>query len=342
MLKSLVKKIMFGHPVLEKSYIGLRANFHRTKKLSVFWYDLHQTYRDMHWGGNEKDPYAALSAELLFQYHKLEKGLCMPGEKRFFGYDPAAATLSLLKKWRENGYEINDPIYAGAVETLRAYRKRLDETPPLNGTKLLTDLDAELSVSDPVAGYEPVIADYNILQEGDVAAFDRILKSRRSVREFKDKPVSMDTIQQACTMAAATPSACNRQPCKVYVVSDDARRSQLLSLQNGNRGFGHTAQAILIMTASANCFFDAYERHEPYVNGGLFSMSLMLALQVHGVSSCCLNWSVPPMNDKIAHQQFDIPDSERITMLLAIGYMADDVVVPYSPRRSIESMIFSR
>ena len=339
MPKSIMKRVFHSNEITKGFYNSLRVNYHRIKKLPVFWYDIKQTYRDMSWTLNAVDPYMVLSSELLFQYHKLEKGLCMPGEKRFFGYDPAASTLELVKQWRERGYDENNSIYVGAIKTLQAYRARVVLTPPAKGEKLIAALDAELSLHYFNDADEVILHDFNHINESDVVTLSRIMHSRKSVRSFSSQPIPKDMLEQACQLAISTPSACNRQPWRVYVVDEEERRNYLLSLQNGNRGFGHTAPAILVITTSANCFFNVYERNEPYINGGLFSMSLMLSLQVLGISSCCLNWGVPPHVDIKAHQRFDIPKSERIVMLLAVGYATDDAVVPASFRRPLSDII---
>lgn len=341
MPKQMIKKLMFAHPALEKFYVGLRANYHRTKKLGVFWYDLRQTYRDMHWSAQIKNDYMALSAELLFQYHKLEKGLCMPGEKRFFGYDPASATLKLLKYWRAAGFDQADPVYQGALGTLVAYRRRLNETPPAQGQQLLAALDAELNLAAQqiAPDYSAVIAENIRLTPDDHAQLARVFQARKSVRIFKSQQPEMSAVERATQLAISSPSACNRQPWKLYVVTEAERKAQLLALQNGNRGFGHTAPMIIAITASASCFFDAYERHEPYVNGGLFAMSFMLALQAEDISSCCLNWSVAPATDRAAHQLLNIPPAERIIMLLAVGYAEEGCIVPVSPRRPVQAVL---
>ena len=57
-------------------------------------------------------------------------------------------------------------------------------------------------------------------------------------------------------------------------------------------------------------------------------MSLLLALQSLGLSSCCLFWCVEPdvMRADTARAAFP---AEKI-LTLAIGYAADDTVVPLS------------
>lgn len=286
------------------------------------------------------DDRKTLAAELIFQYHKLEKGMCIPGPKRLFGLDPSAAVIKLLERWSAAGHAENDRVFQGAIATLEGYVRHLEryELDP-NGRvlpavcaflKARSSAEEELQTPIELPSIDPLV---------DFDGFARIARARRSVRSFAAKPVPRSIIEQAVTLAQLAPSACNRQPCRVHLLTDEALKASALSYQNGNRGFGHLAPVILIITADERCFFDASERIQPYIDGGLFSMSLCYALTSAGLASCCLNWCVPPSNDIAVHRLVDIPESERIIMMMAVGYAPDDCIVPRSPRRALSEVL---
>lgn len=322
-------------------YVYLRAQYHRVRKIFYFWHDMCRTYRYMHWDSRSaRTRYWPTSSSLLFQYHKLEKGLCIPGAKRAFGADPAESTIEILKEWRQGGFRADDPVYRGALETLRAYRDRLYETPLDGRDDIVLSLERELSQAD---GPEVVAGRPNKVELnhdiGLFAVLEKMSLQRRSVRSFSPQTVALELIERAISIAQLSPSACNRQPCRVHVFSNRNAIDKMLSLQNGNRGFGQTIPTLLVLTAETTGFFDASERNQPYVDGGLFAMSLLYALHAQGVASCCLNWCVSPSEDRVAHYRGSIPDSEIIVMYIAIGYAADDALVPRSPRRAVDSIL---
>ncbi|WP_159389599.1 MULTISPECIES: nitroreductase family protein [unclassified Pseudomonas] len=289
----------------------------------------------MNWPATTAD-YGKLSSELIFQYHKLEKGLCMPGPKRFFGEQPAIATITLINRWNENGFKTANPIYFGAIETLRAYRDFIANT-PLPSTsdqslkeKIETILAANLESPNQFKTPIPISKPNNLLWE----EFSTLMVMRRSVRNYLPKKVETETIEECINIANLSPSVCNRQTCKVRIYEDPDQITKLLTFQNGNRGFGHLLSTLLIITSDTRYFFDGSERNQPFIDGGLLSMSLILALQSKGISSCCLNWCVSPTADNQAHIVGGIPDHERIIMYLAIGYPAEGAVVPKSERRA--------
>lgn len=318
----------------------IKKNIKLHLKLKYFIPDIIHAKRYMFWTEKETS-YAKLSAELVFQYHKLEKGLCIPGEKRFFGRDPVIATCLLLLRWRESGHSLNDPVYLGALETLRSYNRRLVQTPaPENDAKrILSLLDRCLGSTQEAVEYATPLLHRKT--DGATDIFEKLCVDRRSVRAYSSKPVPIELLEKTIKLAQLSPSACNRQPWLVHIYRNPAQIKKLLALQSGNAGFGHQLSTLLVITADSRYFFDASERNEPYIDAGLFSMSLILALQSHNLASCCLNWCVQPEVDKKGHALGEIPENEKIIMYLAVGYAAEDALVPRSQRRALNSvMIF--
>lgn len=325
---------------------GLRPVVHAYRKKlqylkTAFYYleDAKYSYRFMRWDRKDYD-YWKLSSELIFLYHKLEKGLCIPGEPRFFGENPFFETVKLIDRWRVAGHSLEDPVYLGAMEALRAYRHRISVTPPPKEVeqRMRAVLDACLrDYSESPEHVTPRPA--GSVDESREAYLKDLCVARRSVRSFSPRPVPIAAIRDATQVAQLSPSACNRQPWRVHVYEGRKNIDSMLELQNGNKGFGDTIPLLLVISVEASAFFDSSERNQPYIDSGLFTMSLLLALQAKGLSTCCLNWCVAPDVDRAGHRRGEIPDSERIVMYLAVGYAADDAFVPYSSRRDVESMI---
>ncbi|SDH36135.1 MULTISPECIES: nitroreductase family protein [unclassified Duganella] len=305
--------------------------------------DLRQVWRHMYWQREPQMAAGPLQAKLLFYYHKIEKGLCMPGPRRLFGLEVLPQVMRLLEAWEQGGHERDDPIYLGALSSLSAYRARLLEHGLDREQRILPQIDAFLRTRPAAASAPstPVVT----LAAPPAVSYAQLLalsEARRSYRDFAPTPVPEQLLQQAVQLAQLSPSACNRQPCRLYAISDAQRKQQLLSHQNGNLGFGHLAPVVLVITADMRYFFDASERHQPYIDGGLFSMSLLYALQVQGLVSCCLNWCVTPATDHAAHQLLGLPDAERIVMLMVAGYPPPASLVPRSHRKRLSHVLVAR
>jgi nitroreductase len=318
---------------LRRAHRAVKLALARERSFAHHLADWRHTRVHMRWTADDTSR-GKLSAALLFQYHKLEKGLCMGGPPRFFGLDPARETCALVERWRQAGHPVADPVYAGAIETLRSYRQRLLSTPaPAAAAGTLARLlDAAIAGVPPRAD----LATPTPHRQSDpqlLSALATLVQERRSVRHYQPGAVPDDVLARAVQLAQASPSACNRQPWRVHRYGDAGQIAALLALQNGNAGFGHQLQTLLAITVDSDCFFDGSERHQPFIDGGLFTMSLLLALQAQGVSTCCLNWCVSPGVDAQAHQLGAIPASQRIVMFLAAGRADEAALVPRSPRR---------
>lgn len=335
-LETLVRK----SPALDARYQHLKTQGQRVWALRYYLYDIRNTHRAMFWPAQALD-YRTLAASLLFQYHKLEKGLVMPGPRRLFGIEPALAVIDHLERWQRAGHAMDDPVYLGALETLQAYQDRLVEAGLDPEGRVLPRVQAFLQ-QHPLrtpALVTPRPLEPALDHAASYATLQQLALRRRSVRAFAPDPVPEEVLRQAVEIAQLAPSVCNRQTCQVIALRDPELKRKALAYQNGNRGFGHLAPLVLLITANETDFFDATERHQPYMDGGLFTMSLLLALEAQGVSSCCLNWCATPRNDKAVHRVFGIAANVRIVTMMAVGYAAPDCQVPRSPRRATGSVL---
>lgn len=334
-MKNAVKKIA---PSTFEALKNLKAKFGIYRQALALLGDFRRIVKYMRWDRNRSD-YWRLSAELIFQFHKIEKGLCIGGNKRFFGKEAAERTLELMAQWRQAGYSLEDPVYLGCHHAMLAYYGRLQTTPPPAQVKQALEQsivqlpsvaidDKRFSTPMPVAAHSSVSAEQ----------FLRLARERRSVRWFSNRIVSPDIVLRAVEAAQLAPSACNRQPWRLHIYQERSTMDSLLALQNGNSGFGQQIPLLMAVCVDTRCFFDATERHEPYLDAGLFLMSLILALQAEGVGSCCLNWCVDAKRDLMIHKVGRIPDYEVVTTLLAVGYPAADAIVPRSVRRATDSV----
>jgi nitroreductase len=340
-MRQTLKQKVSTFPIVWNIYQVVKVQVKRLWLLTYFLRDIINVYRNMYWPLHCKSNFQ-LTSELLFQFHKIEKGLVMPGPRRFFGQEPARAVINLLNTWDLKGLPLGDPVYLGALETLHAYKERLQSESLDKDDKILSYVQSFL-INHPTRTRLLATPHQLVSMNSDIASnphrFDELVSIRRSVRSFTSMEVPREIIKHAVVLAQLSPSACNRQPCRVYLITDDIKKNALLALQNGNNGFGHSIPALAVITSDSAAFFDASERHEPYVDGGLFSMTLMYALSAQGLATCCLNWCVSPDKNVALRNILPLADSEVVIMLMAIGYPEPNVLVPRSPRKSTDNVL---
>ena len=113
----------------------------------------------------------------------------------------------------------------------------------------------------------------------------------------------------------------------------------VLAIQMGSSGFGHLASSVIVVTSDLRCFFRNGEQKQPFVDGGIFLMSLILAFHSLGIGSCALNWSVDRQQDTALREFIGLPDHEVVIALLAVGMLSEEYEVAESRRRPVSEII---
>jgi len=310
----------------------------RREAARAFRYDREQFLA--HAGALHLDRRAAARAEIVMGYHVLEKGLTMPRRRLGFGKGAVVHLMNLITSF-ERRFGKDDRQVCHAVGVLRAYAE-LHGIPGDSGIscdpKISGALAKFLAEHEGVpAALEPHVTREEFFAAKD-AAFPAFAASRHVVRHFAG-PVPRETIEKAVALATTAPSACNRQHARVHVIADPALRDRLFALQGGARGFGDAADKILVVTADLSAVRWAWERHDCYVNGGIFVMNLCYALHHLGVAHCILHWSVSPEADRTAHGILGIPSNEAIVQVIACGMPPEEFDVAASPRLAASEVV---
>lgn len=293
----------------------------------AFAYDRRQFLQQA--GALHLDRRSAAVAEIVMGYHVLEKGLTMPHRHLGFGRGAVLHLVNLISDF-ERRFGLTDAQVRHAVGVLRAYWELHHET-----QHEMPRLGAFLAehIALPVA-HEPHLSRNEFYKDRD-ASFPAFATSRHVVRHFAG-PISRDRITSAIELALTAPSACNRQPARVHVIADHQLRDHLFELQKGTRGFGQDADKVLVVTVDLSVIRWSWERHDAYVNGGIFVMNLCYALHYQKIAHCILHWSVPPEADQRAHELLGIPANEAIVQVLACGEAPEEFDVAASPRVSVD------
>ena len=179
-------------------------------------------------------------------------------------------------------------------------------------------------------------------------AFYDVMRRRRSVRMFSDKPVSRETIEALVQTACSAPSGANKQPWRFVCVSDPAVKKQIREgaeaeereFYNGrandqwlkdlapfgtdeDKAFLETVPWLIVVfrMTKADDGGQVYYSNESV---GLACGMLLAAAQHAGLAT--LTHTPSPMN--FLNQILDRPATERPFLLIPVGYPADDCVVP--------------
>ncbi|WP_243846328.1 nitroreductase family protein [Rhizomicrobium palustre] len=323
--------------ILPKPFRNWLKGLNSTRLLAQYSvYDFNRFHRHSSAGGL-RGSLAHEDAEMTKTYHAIEKGLSLPVPRPGFGAIVVSRLANTLaRRIRNNGPWT--PACAHSLNALSAYLRHAREGSAAipKGVEEVLSLAAERGLEISGKPTKPI-------RREDVEAatsFDaeRFFWSRHSVRQFSDEALEAAFLLKAIDMARSTPSVCNRQSGRVHIFMKPEDKERILRHQNGNRGFGDTAGAILVVTSDLSAFVDPSERYQAWIDGGMFAMTITLALHALGLGSCCLNWSSPPQLDKALHRDGSIPAGETVIMLLAVGRLRESFAVATSDRLPVSEI----
>lgn len=305
--------------------------------IQIYVYDFRRFSRFYVNASSKKTGKEELQGWILQDKHRIEKGISLPNVRPNFGRAVLERLFKHLKMYR-SGYEKDKVYFWGIGAFLAYYEFHRSKNMPLETwfLKMFRNLDND-DIEHPLSqevGLSP-LAESEISPE----SFKGFCYSRSSARSFNvEKSISKEKLRSIVTIALKTPSVCNRQHWKVHIVSGELKK-KVLRLQNGNAGFGNDAPQVAIITSSLKAFYLPSERAQAYTDGGLFSMSFILACHAYGLASCALNWSASLIQDKEIRKLNVVEDDETIIMLIALGYAKDNSMVAKSPRKSVDEIL---
>lgn len=286
---------------------------------------------------SQKSSHAAL---LTLHYHIIEKGLSLAAPRPGFGRPVVNSLIDELDSYV--GTYGPDRVAVITLDVLCAYRdfNRKNGIHDENLDQRLLVLTKNISAlpDSETSGGVLQVRQEEIL-DSCKAGFKKLAMTRYSVRTFTGEPVSRELIEEAVSVSIKTPSVCNRQPWRVHYYFEPEDRARVLAQQSGNRGFGNAAGAILIVTADIGVFLSSTERNEPFVDGGMFAMSLVYALHSLGLGTCCLHLCLGVKDDRAFHRIAGIDESEVFIMMLAVGKLHDNFRVAKSCRKPLSEVL---
>ena len=278
-----------------------------------------------------KENYRAI---LTFNYHAIEKGMSLPNPKKGFGKEKIETIIKTAESY-ENKFG-SDFLISTIHSVLRNYSDSIfseDDT----ARKIRSYLEKK-SNEEENGGTTKITKEVLFLAEKNEAI--KFIKSRKSVRIFNGKKIENLELIKIIETAKYAPSVCNRQSCKVFIANDRETIDSALAFQNGNSGFGDKIGALFIVTSDINNFMTTNERNQPFVDGGIFAMSIVSSLHAFGYGSCMLNWSSSPSQDRKLQKKFSIPKNHVIITMIGAGFVPDHPIdVATSPRIPTEKII---
>lgn len=271
--------------------------------------------------------------------HRIEKGLTIENPRRLWGWNKVEQLICLIDAELKKSSPDLFAIHTGAA-VIEAYIESKhnsgDREEYEKADRLLKDHESVFQIVEDChahgGGFRFKKTD--ICHAEDFDMLNNMLRSRHSCRDFADKHITHDDLEKAIQSALYCPSACNRQPFKVYAVDAHKRESEL--------GFGniYNADLYLIITTDINAFTRA-EYGDWVVSGSIFAGYLTLALHSLGIGSCIMKKELlfgSEYNTAI-RKYCGIKRNEKIIIEIATGYYKENCLYAYSNRKEPKDVL---
>jgi iodotyrosine deiodinase len=192
--------------------------------------------------------------------------------------------------------------------------------------------------------------------------FQRRLARRRTVREFSDRPVPREVIEQ-CLMAAGTaPSGANQQPWHFVVVSDPVIKSRIREAAEAEERAFYSGRApdewlealshlgtdehkpfleaapylIVIFAQNHGVGADGRKSKHYYVTESVGIATGMLITAIHDAGLVSLTHTPSPMG--FLGEVLGRPSHERPFLILVVGYPKEGARVPRITKKSLDEI----
>ena len=176
--------------------------------------------------------------------------------------------------------------------------------------------------------------------------------TRRTVREFSDRIVPIDIINNCIKTAASAPSGANKQPWQFVVVRDSGIKTKIREAaeKEEKEFYGHRATKewledlnqfgtdwhkpfldiapylIVVFRKIYDLENDGTQRKNYYVNESVGIASGFLLAALHHAGLATLTHTPSPMN--FLGEILNRPKNEKAFLLIPVGYPAKDAEVP--------------
>ena len=192
------------------------------------------------------------------------------------------------------------------------------------------------------------------------AAFYQWMDERRSCRDFSDRPVPKQVIENILLTASTAPSGAHKQPWTFCVVSDHTIKKQIReaaekeekeSYENRmseewlqdlapigtdwNKPFIETAPYIIVVFSRSYEMEGTNKKHQNYyVKESVGIACGFLLAAIHHAGLVALTHTPSPMN--FLSKTLNRPENERPYLLIPVGHCADECWVPDIKRKTLD------
>jgi nitroreductase len=142
----------------------------------------------------------------------------------------------------------------------------------------------------------------------------KALKTRRSVRVYKEKPVPRELIEDIIDAARLAPSANNIQPWDFVVVTKPETRKKIADLTDYGKFIGQSGACVAVFAKGVKHYLE---------DGSAATENILVAAHALGLGTCWVAGYKKDYAEPIA-KLLDVPDGHHLVAVISLGYPAEE------------------
>lgn len=193
-------------------------------------------------------------------------------------------------------------------------------------------------------------------------SFYQLMNIRRTVRDFSDKPVPKEIMENIISTASTAPSGAHKQPWNFCLVGDPEIKKQIRKAAEKEEKENYSGRMSERWLRDLNPFGTDWKKpflevvpwhivvfkrvyevvngeknNNYYVNESVGIATGFLLAAIHNSGLVALTHTPSPMN--FLCSVLNRPENERPFLLIPVGYPAENVMVPDIKRKSLKEVI---
>lgn len=155
------------------------------------------------------------------------------------------------------------------------------------------------------------------------------MKIRRSIREYKDKPIPKGIIEKMIDAARFAPTARNVQPWEFIVVTKSDTLKKIGELAENGRFIASCKACIAVFSSDTKYYLE---------DGCAATQNILIAATSLGIASCWVAGDKKPYCSQVSNL-LGIPASFKLVSLIALGYPKSEIDFGIKNKRDIAELI---
>ena len=155
------------------------------------------------------------------------------------------------------------------------------------------------------------------------------IKLRRSIREYKNKPIPKEILEKIVDAARHAPTAKNIQPWEFIVITQPETLKKIGELAQNGRFLAQAKACIAVYCSDTKYYLE---------DGCAATENILLAATALGIGSCWIAGDKKPYCTQIS-SLLNVPPTYKLVSLISLGYPESEKEFRAAHKKSLTSLI---